>query len=162
MKITIFPDILTTDKPYYVEVSKVFERIKTGNSKATIEKIRTFPDKKERDRLKRTLPSICFSGIFTKRAIDSIKTHTGLVCLDFDHIEEPEIFRNTLAFDDYTFAAFVRHLFAICSPYFLVCCIITDSYLCPFFCSSNFNHFVFFQKFNEVSNFLFFKFCIFF
>lgn len=67
--VTIFRDIVTTSTPFYVDVFLVFDRIKKGHSKKIVEKIRKEPDKKQRDILKKDLPSVCFSGRFKTRSI---------------------------------------------------------------------------------------------
>jgi len=110
MKITIFKDISQTRDPYHVDIEKVFNRIKTGiKSKALIEKIRIEADKKERDKLKLKLPCICFSGIFEWRANAGIKSHSGLVALDFDGMSQEELaeFRSKLMKNKYTYACFI-------------------------------------------------------
>jgi hypothetical protein len=107
MQITIFKDILTVNTPYFVDISTIIDRIKTGKSKGLIERIRNEPDKKLRTELKKNLPSICFSGTFFKRANQSIIKHSGLVCIDFDHLENVQDFKNQIINDKYTFIAFI-------------------------------------------------------
>lgn len=106
-QITIFKNITVTTEPFYPTVSVIVDRIKRGKSKALIKKIRTIPEKKERDIYKKQLPSICFSGIFDKRANESVKTHTGLVAIDFDHLDNVKEFKRALSKDKYTFIVFV-------------------------------------------------------
>ena len=57
--------------------------------------------------MKKQLPSICFSGIFEKRANNAIKEHSGLVCLDFDHIEDIQKFKDRFKNDKHVMMAFV-------------------------------------------------------
>lgn len=85
IQVTVFKNIKDTDTPFYVSVDTVFERIKNGAaSKDLIIAIRKEKVKKERNEMKKALPSICFSGLFTKRADNAITQHSGLICLDFD------------------------------------------------------------------------------
>lgn len=107
MKVTIFKNIKDTTHPFYVEIEKIVERIKTGNSRKLVNEIRQAWTKEDRNRLKMELPSICFSGIFEKRANDSIKSHSGLVCLDFDHIEKIQEFKERFKKDKHVLMAFV-------------------------------------------------------
>ena len=104
--ITIFKNITDSKTPHLIEIDKVFERIKTGKSQELIEKIRSIQEKKERDKIKTQLPSICFSGEFTKRANDSCVKHSGYVCIDFDHVENIQELKTSLEWDKYTFAFF--------------------------------------------------------
>ena len=88
MKVTIFRDISTTRDPHVRDVKEVFERIRIGKSKDLVEKIRVETDKKAQNELKKKLPCICFSGIFEWRANAGIKSHSGLVALDFDGMNQ--------------------------------------------------------------------------
>jgi hypothetical protein len=82
--VTIFQNIKETATPFYREVHVILERIKNGASKELVKGIRQEKDKASRNELKKALPAICFSGIFTKRADSACTEHSGLMCLDFD------------------------------------------------------------------------------
>jgi hypothetical protein len=107
MKVTIFKNITDTNNPHYVTIDKIVERIKSGNSRELVNKIRGGWTKEQRNEYKKQLPSICFSGIFEKRANNSIKEHSGLVCLDFDHIDDVEKFKERFKKDKHVLMAFV-------------------------------------------------------
>lgn len=84
MEVTIFRDIISTEQPFFKDVYDILERIRNGSSKSLVQRIRSEKDKVKRDLLKGQLPSICFSGKFTKRSDSSLVNHSGLICLDFD------------------------------------------------------------------------------
>lgn len=108
--ITIFRDIKTTSTPFWRPVEDIVKRIKEGSSKDLIERIRKLSDKKKRDELKRGLPSICFSGKFKTRSAQNLIEHSGLICLDFDHFDSPEVlteWKDKLRNDKYTHILFV-------------------------------------------------------
>jgi hypothetical protein len=108
--ITIFKDIHSTDAPYHVSIESLFERIKNGQSKDTVELIRSTKEKKDRNELKKKLPSICFSGTFKGRNDADLLNHSGFICLDFDGFNsEDEIasFRDGIENDVYTYACFL-------------------------------------------------------
>jgi hypothetical protein len=86
--VTIFKNIKETATPFHREVSVVLQRIKDGASKELVKGIRQEKDKSARNELKKLLPAICFSGIFTKRNDNSLTEHSGLICLDFDGYEK--------------------------------------------------------------------------
>jgi len=86
--VTIFKNIKETATPFHREVSVVLQRIKDGSSKELVKGIRQEKDKSARNELKKMLPAICFSGIFTKRNDNSLSEHSGLICLDFDGYEK--------------------------------------------------------------------------
>lgn len=78
------------------DVSYFLERIKNGDSREIIEKIRKEENKNVRQGLKKTLPAICFNGHFTKRAKIGLKKASGLMILDFDDVEDAEVKKNDL------------------------------------------------------------------
>ena len=110
--ITLFRDLKQTDKPFYLPVEKVLDRIKNGSSKELCEKIRQYegPDNKaKRNELKKMLPAICFSGKFINRSKQGIVEHSGLICIDFDgFIDEWSMldYRAFLMNDEYSYAVF--------------------------------------------------------
>ena len=56
MKVTIFKNITETKEPFYLPIEKVVERIKSGNSKKLINKVRQSFTKKDR----RSVPEYTF------------------------------------------------------------------------------------------------------
>jgi hypothetical protein len=57
--------------------------------------------------LKTHLPSVTLSGDFSTIKKEGLNSLNGLLCIDFDHIENPKIFRDKIASDTYTLAAFL-------------------------------------------------------
>jgi len=107
MIVTIFKDIFDKENPVYRDVSVVLGAIKTGKYKAKIHQIRNTQEVETRRTLKTSLVSICFSGKFKKRYDNQLTQHSGLVILDFDHVENLQEKKEQLCKDNYTFAAFV-------------------------------------------------------
>lgn len=101
--VTIFRNVLATDDPFYITVDKVVHRIKAGRSSMQVNLLRSCEDEKERKKLKKNLPSICFSGKFSKRSDNSLLEHSGLIAIDFDHLgERYDELRTRLINDKYT------------------------------------------------------------
>jgi len=110
MIITIFKNLQTTNTPFFKDIDFVLDRIKSGKSKQIVENVRKQKTKELSDKIKVTLPAICFSGKFTKRSDNSIVEHSGLICLDFDKYESDELLnedRQKLIADKYTFCLFI-------------------------------------------------------
>ena len=110
MRVTIFKDIRSTSTPFYRHIDVVIDRIKTGSSRELIEAIQLEPDKSTRNEMKKSLPAICFSGVFTKRQDNSIVEHSGLICLDFDgYTTKKQMMeeKKAIAADGYVFSVFV-------------------------------------------------------
>ena len=109
-KVTVFRSIIDTDTPFHRDVMVVLDRIKKGSSKELVSKIRKVKDKTERNNLKKNLPSICFSGEFTKRKDDALIHHSGLLCIDLDDYDTNKKMvdaKKELSKSKYTYAVFV-------------------------------------------------------
>ena len=109
-KITIFRNIKETDAPFHREVGHIVERIKNGASKELVKRIRLEQKKDVRNELKKQLPAICFSGVFTKRNDNSIQEHSGLICLDFDGYEKSKellVDKENITKSPYTYSVFI-------------------------------------------------------
>jgi hypothetical protein len=109
-QITIFQNIKETSTPFYRDVHVILDRIKEGATKELVKKIRQEKRKPERNELKKMLPAICFSGVFTKRADTSITEHSGLICLDFDgYQKQKELLQDkeNLSKNKYVFSVFI-------------------------------------------------------
>jgi len=100
-RVTMFQSVFKTDKPYHITLTTALQRIAEGSSKDTIEAVRS-GDKKA----KTQLPVVLFSGEFTAREDDQLISHSGLIVLDFDHIDV-EAYKNILCTDDHIVACWV-------------------------------------------------------
>ena len=108
--VTIFQNIQSTATPYHRELDLVLERIKNGSSKDLVSDIRKETNKTERNELKKSLPSICFSGKFSKREDNSLLEHSGIICLDFDgYAKKKDLIQDKekLIKDKYTLSVFI-------------------------------------------------------
>lgn len=108
-KITVFKTIDSDSQSQYFEIDEVLDRIKRGNNRHLIEQIRAETNKQKRDSLKKRLFWICFSGEFTKRNNESMVSHSGYICLDFDGIPEREIqlWRTKIQANKHTYSCFL-------------------------------------------------------
>jgi hypothetical protein len=107
--VTIFKDVYNKSTPFYRAIDFVFDRIKSGTSKPTVDLIRSSESKEYKEELKLKLPAICFSGLFTTRSIDGCTEHSGYICLDFDSYqtdEDKEKEKQRIIKDNYTMALF--------------------------------------------------------
>lgn len=101
--ISIFKDLYkSTDVPYLVTLEKSLNRIKKGSSKELVHKIRS-----GQNELKNKLPSIVFAGEFTERKKDGLKTHSGLMVVDFDKVQNINAFKNELIKNNHFIALFI-------------------------------------------------------
>lgn len=101
MIVTIFKELYKTDVPYKVSIEKIIDRIKTGKSKVLIQKIRS-GDKE----LKKKLPCIIFSGVFSQRNKKSLVEHSGLMVIDYDNVEDVQSFKSELTQNEHVYLCF--------------------------------------------------------
>ena len=110
--VTMFKNIKETTDPVYTTIATSLERIRTGKQKSLIERARgvhsvdqdgnPIPDKDA----KRELPVVMYSGKFDGRKDDDLKEHSGVIVLDFDHVDVVGA-KRALATDDYVLACWV-------------------------------------------------------
>lgn len=109
--ITIYPSAASPDKPYYITVDAAVERIKTGRAINSILAWRNEADEKKKKKIKgTTIPAYSWSGEFKRHdeKESSLIKHSGLVCIDFDHLNERlQDFKKRVCSDKYTHVAFV-------------------------------------------------------
>ncbi|MFZ4680515.1 MAG: VapE domain-containing protein [Flavobacterium sp.] len=73
-----------------------------------IEKIRTEKDKDKKDKLKKSLPAITPSATFgEQRKLECIESYTGIICLDFDKIQDLTRKKAKLCEDKFCMAVFI-------------------------------------------------------
>ena len=97
MKVTVF-ESLFKETPHHVPLKQVLSRIQTGKSSTLIDEVRG-GDKEA----KKKLPVVLFSGEFSSRKDDALFEHSGLVVLDFDHVDVDKT-KQALATDDFVLA----------------------------------------------------------
>lgn len=104
---SIYRNIFDLTGKYTISVEDALNRIKTGKSAKQVENIRHEQDEARRQNLKKNLPCICFSGVFSKREDSCLVNHSGLMCLDFDDVEDLEDAKGQFKKWDYTLACWI-------------------------------------------------------
>jgi len=108
--ITIFNDVFDK-KPKYVPVDYVIGGIRDCRIGDLISRLRELiaagEPKSVTDELKKKLPSILFSGEFGSREDKSQISHSGLVILDFDKVEDSVAKKESLKQYPFVYTAFI-------------------------------------------------------
>lgn len=101
-KVTIFSDAASKTL-IYKDVDEVLYSIRDGLDKQLIQKIRAGKADKK------LLRWICFSGEFSQRNNESLVKHSGLMCIDLDHIKNGdfEFWKQRFTSSKFCYAAFV-------------------------------------------------------
>ena len=85
-----------------VSLVQVYKYIVGDYAKARTEKLRCLSDQKQARQYKATNFDYCtFSGIFQTRNDKALISHSGLLCVDFDHLPNVDLLRNQLLQDEY-------------------------------------------------------------
>lgn len=95
----------TTD--HLLEEIKDWIREGRGKFASTIQSIRATSDEDQQAELKRSLPAVLFSGTFRKRSSKELIQHSGLICMDFDHVDQPDLVIDDMRFDEHLALAFI-------------------------------------------------------
>jgi len=85
-----------------VSLVQVYKYIVGDYAKKRTEKLRSITDPKQARQFKATNFDYCtFSGMFTTRNDKALVIHSGLLCVDFDHLQNVDLLRNQLLQDEY-------------------------------------------------------------
>jgi hypothetical protein len=85
-KVTAYKDIYEKRNGHHIHIGAALSRIRDGKSREKILAIRSTSDAHAVDQLKKSLPSICFSGTFEERFDNKLIQHSGYICCDIDDI----------------------------------------------------------------------------
>jgi hypothetical protein len=99
--VTRFKGRQSTTPLEHTTLAIVLEDIKNGKWKARIEKCHI--DLKYKD----FLPCFTPTGNFSHRSIAGLEDYNGVICLDIDHVDEPELLKKRASKLNYVHAAFV-------------------------------------------------------
>lgn len=110
MRITVFDNIRTITDPWRTDPVSVLKSIKDGACKEKCEKLRDWEvSDEEKDEIKKSLRSICFSGDFSERNDKALIRHSGLIVLDIDGLKSEDLNEIKYLFVDwdFTYSVFV-------------------------------------------------------
>jgi hypothetical protein len=81
---------------------KVYNAIVGNYYKEQTQKLRAISDVQQARKYKAANFDYCtFSGVFTIRSDKALVKHSGLMCVDFDHLQKVDLLRNQLLQDEY-------------------------------------------------------------
>ncbi|UFK97701.1 BT4734/BF3469 family protein [Kaistella faecalis] len=85
-----------------ISLLEVYNKIRSVEFKPQTEFLRALGDREEARKYKaENFHYVTFSGAFSRRSNTDLKQHSGLLCIDFDHLESLEEFRKKLLEDEY-------------------------------------------------------------
>jgi len=105
---SLYPNLITVDKPLAnIDVNQLIEVIKYGYIRNVIELLRKSGSKEEYNSIKKEqIPCVTLSGTFIYRSGIGLVSHSGLMQIDNDDVEDYEVTFNKLCKDDYIYVCF--------------------------------------------------------
>lgn len=105
---SLYPNLVTVDKPSAnIDINQLIEIIKYGYIKDIITTLRGPIPKEEYNQIKKdSIPCVTLSGVFTHRDSTNLVSHSGLMQVDIDKVEDYEVTFNKLCKDDYIYLCF--------------------------------------------------------
>ena len=112
--VSFSPLIVGANTCHRASLLDLLTKIRDGEWRPRIEELRAVLATSGKDAanvIKRTLPGALFSGEFTVRKKSGLVRHSGIICADFDHVENAPALRDQIAGCGYCVAVFI-------SPYY--------------------------------------------
>ena len=117
--VSVFDSVTETQPSESITLSEGLNRIQGGHYRTRVERLRVISDEAHESRnrrskvgekssserkyesLKRILPAVTWSGQFTERRSDGLQKHSGVLCLDVDHLSKQDVdeLRDSLRLD---------------------------------------------------------------
>ncbi len=107
-KVSLYPNIKTVFDGKKISISEILMRIKNGDYREEIDRLRGMVmDSEEQKKYKRTLPYFTPAGIFEVRNDDGLIEHSGILILDFDHLNEAVEKKSAVVKDPHVLFTFI-------------------------------------------------------
>ena len=108
MQINFLPNIKLSNKFTVIPITEYLELVRNGTYINSIEAFKNSGalSKDQQAEIKQQIPAVTISGIFKESVKNAnLLTHSGLICIDFDAVENPAQLKAELSKDPYSFAA---------------------------------------------------------
>lgn len=106
MKVSIYPKITDTKNNTDVFIEEVLLGIREGKWQDVCLPVMKETDKPTRQKLKKVVPYFTAAGTFKERNNKGLNEASGLIAIDFDDVDNLEMYINLIKADEYTFACF--------------------------------------------------------
>lgn len=101
IEVTYFKGLKSTKPEKIISLGEILDKIRDGEWQDKVVPCR------ENITLKDKLPCFTPTGIFNHRSIAGLETYNGIICLDIDHLADPESLKSTCKNLHWVKAAFV-------------------------------------------------------
>lgn len=106
MKVTLFKKITQTSNGADIFIDEVLIGIRSGKWQDICLPVMSETDKAKRTELKKLVPYFTAAGTFSERKNTGLKEHSGLIAIDFDEVENLNMYIGLVNADQFTYATF--------------------------------------------------------
>lgn len=107
MKISLFPNVGEVQSPEILDLIDYLIDTGSGKWENIVNHCRNLKTKEERDKFKKTMPTACLSGTFSYRSDSNLVTHSEIIAMDHDEVENIASMKGQLKKDKNVFACFL-------------------------------------------------------
>lgn len=102
MNVSLFKNINDVNNGHQVGIVDVFDAIQTGQWMSHVETVRNATSKDHQKVLKKSVPYFTASGTFQHRRDDGLISHSGIIAIDFDNLDNVKETKSWLACDRFS------------------------------------------------------------
>lgn len=105
-KVSLFKNIGKPSNPEELDLVEQLIATRDGEWRDIVTECRDIKDKSERDEYKRNMPTVTYSGLFSYRNSESLITHSEVIAMDLDYVENLVVVKKKLELDRFVFSVF--------------------------------------------------------
>jgi len=107
MKVSLFENVGECRNPEILDLIDYLTDTRDGKWEDIVNICRNISDKESRDEYKRKMPTACLSGTFSYRNDASLVTHSEIIAMDLDEVDNLNSLKSQLKNDKYVFSVFM-------------------------------------------------------
>lgn len=107
MKISLFKNVSEVRNPEILDLIDYLNDTKQGKWEDIVTACRNIKDSDEKKSFKRKMPTATLSGTFSYRDDSSLVTHSEILAMDLDEIDNLQELKSILKKDRFTFSVFM-------------------------------------------------------
>ncbi|PSR56094.1 hypothetical protein AHMF7605_22610 [Adhaeribacter arboris] len=107
MLISKFKYLTETLSPENISFIDFLDSVRNGEWEDLLHRVRTEPDQERRQEYKKKLPYVTISGTFCPRNEKGLQEHSGLLCIDFDDVQNLNQTKQNIISDPFMYACMV-------------------------------------------------------
>lgn len=107
MKISLFKDVSEVKNPELFNLIDYLDATRDGKWEDLVTKCRNITDYDKKKEFKQKMPTATLSGIFSYRNDSSLISHSEILAMDLDEVEDLNSIKSRLKKDKYTFSVFM-------------------------------------------------------